>query len=124
VEAAMMAKNNKKCPECNGRIAEDEIYFVAQDEDGDYGIPGELFRFHPNCWAQGECLGQLKEHTRWLIGLTTATLNTLRTEYSPTDVPECVHGFMPELDQALAGLSEEADLLRSIAATYQGNQPA
>src|ERR1700722_12827696 len=110
-----MSKNNKECPECNELILKDQMYFVAPDEEGDYGDAGEFFRFHPGCWAQGECLGQLKEHTRWLIGLAAATLNTLRTKYHPAEVPEYAADYIPELDRALAGLLGEANLLRSIA---------
>jgi hypothetical protein len=115
-----MGIRNKKCPECDKPILEDEMYFVAVDEEGDYGeLDGEFFRFHPECWAQGECLGQLKEHTRWLIGLAASTLNTLRTQYPTTDFPEVAADYMPELDQALAGLLDEVNLLRSVAREFQ-----
>jgi hypothetical protein len=119
-----MAKNNKYCPECGVMIPSDEMCFVAADEEGDYGYAGEFFRFHPACWAQGEGLGQLREHTTWLIRLTAHSLEVLRTEYPSGDVPECASNFMPELDQALVGLLEEAYRLRSVAASYQDNQPA
>jgi hypothetical protein len=110
-----MAMNNKCCPECNEPIPNGETYFVAPDEEGDYGAGGELFCFHPACWAHGECFGQLREHTKWLIGLVAASLKTLRTEYPPDDVPGCASDLMPELDQALNGLREEVDLLREQA---------
>jgi hypothetical protein len=105
----------KYCPECNKPILKGEVHFVAPDEDGDYGVPGELFRFHPDCWAHGECLGQLREHTKWLINLASNALKILRTEYPPTDVHACASNLMPELDQVLARLREEVDLLREQA---------
>jgi hypothetical protein len=126
-EAVKMVKNNKKCPECNKQVLEDEIYFVAPDEDGDYGEStesGELFRFHPNCWAQGECLGQLNSHTRWLIGLAARTLKTLRTDYPSEDVPESAACFMPELDHSLVGLLLEVSMLREQAARLTPDQVA
>jgi hypothetical protein len=118
--AANMGVKNKKCPQCDKQIPDDEMYFVAVDEDGDFGESDEeFFCFHPDCWAQGECLGQLKAHTRWLIGLAASTLNTLRTQYPTTDVPEFAADYMPELDQAVAGLLGEANLLRTIAKEFQ-----
>jgi hypothetical protein len=115
-----MGVKNKKCPLCDEQIRDDEMYFVAVDEDSDFDdSDGEFFRFHPECWAHGECLGHLKEHTRWLIGLAAETLNTLRTKYPSADVPEFAAGYLTELDQSVAGLMDEINLLRSVAKAFQ-----
>jgi len=42
-------------------------------------------------------------------------LKTLRTKYPPNDVPDCASDLLPELDEALAGIREEVDLLREQA---------
>ena len=119
-EADNMKTITKMCPECGKQIHKDEMYFVAVDEENDYGeTDREFFAFHPECWARGECLGQLKAHTNWLIGLAASTLNTLRTQYDPPDVPQYAADYMPELDQALAGLVDEVNLLRSVAKEFQ-----
>jgi hypothetical protein len=114
-----MSKNNRNCPECEEPILKDDVYFVAPDEDGDYGAVGEYFRFHPSCWSQGGCLGQLKEHTLWLIGLAAITLNWLRTQYSPVEVPEYAADYMPELDEAVVGLIAECNMLREVSRKFR-----
>jgi len=94
--------------------------FIEAEADGTYGEMGEeLFALHPECWAPGEFLGELNEHTVWLIGLAASNLKTLRTQYAPDHVPECAASCMSDFNQALAGLLNEFDLLRSVAREFQ-----